>query len=209
MSENSEERDRGVLTPTDRQFLRGEKEYKNPETTSHRRSDIRTRLRNAVLDLSLLFECYDEHDDLVTDVFRDDELVDEFGNMIALIFCGVTSDVTLDGSRLRSLKGPAGIHMTGEIEGVGDHHSSEFLQVLGDGLSRGLFEFDSIFLEKAQLETEAIRLPDRRIRRNLEEGETLHPNAAALLLRTGEVDPEAFTDFAREQLLEGGDSDAE
>lgn len=62
-----------MFTPTDRFILRGKKTYKNPETASHRRSDIRKRLRNSILDLSLLFELYDSHGDLVTDDVRDDE----------------------------------------------------------------------------------------------------------------------------------------
>lgn len=54
MSNNSDKRGRGILTPTDRAFLWGEKEYKNPETVSHRRADIRDRVRNAIIDFTIL-----------------------------------------------------------------------------------------------------------------------------------------------------------
>jgi len=205
MNGNRQERDRGVLTKTDREFLTGEKTYKNQETASHRRRNIRTRLRNSILDLSLLFELFDEHDDLVRDVVGDDEEVeDALADAIALIFCGVTTNVSLGTGPPMPVKGPAGFKQDAEISGTGDHHSEEFLKVLGTGLSRGFFTSDGILLERAELNTETTRVSETNIRRTLEEGRTLHPKTAALLLRTGQIDPEAVSDLAREQLLDDG-----
>lgn len=49
------ERPRGMLTDTDRQFLWGLKSYEDsPAGLSHRRTDIRNRVVNGVLDLSYL-----------------------------------------------------------------------------------------------------------------------------------------------------------
>jgi hypothetical protein len=62
MSENEAERDRGILTPTDREFLRGEKKYPDKQTTAHRRADIRQRLHNSILDISLILDELPEDD---------------------------------------------------------------------------------------------------------------------------------------------------
>lgn len=56
MSKNNDSRGRGILTPTDRKFLRGKKEYSNPETAAHRRSDIRDRVVDSILDFKMLVE---------------------------------------------------------------------------------------------------------------------------------------------------------
>lgn len=74
--------------------------------------------------------------------------------------------------------------------------------MLGAGLSRVLFAYDKVFLERAELETKTTRVQDMRIRRYQKEGEELQLNTAALLLDTGEIDSQAFTEFAREQLLD-------
>lgn len=195
-----------MLTKTDREFLQDPDGYYTASSAKQmryeRRGDIKTRIRESILDLALLFDLYEDQQDLVDDVFTDAELKDALGDAIALFVCGVTTGTTYSGRRPRSINGPADIGQFGMIEGRGDHHSEEFLQILGDGLARGLFEYDNILLEQAELHTETTRVPDARIQRDLEEGEILHPKAAALLLKSGEIDPEAFSDFAREQLLD-------
>lgn len=48
------DRPRGILTPADREFLIGLKEYEHKQQYSNRRQDIRKRTANALLDFSLL-----------------------------------------------------------------------------------------------------------------------------------------------------------
>jgi len=51
-SEN--QRSRGVLTRSDREFLRGEKEYQSKEAAINKRRDIRQRIANGILDFPLI-----------------------------------------------------------------------------------------------------------------------------------------------------------
>jgi hypothetical protein len=53
------ERDDGILNSTDREFLLGEKEYKHESTAANRRSRIRSRFANGMLDLQYLGELDD------------------------------------------------------------------------------------------------------------------------------------------------------
>jgi hypothetical protein len=56
------ERGRGVLTQSDREFLLGRKSDYTEQSRRQKRSRIRERVRNAVLDFSILFEHLDERD---------------------------------------------------------------------------------------------------------------------------------------------------
>jgi hypothetical protein len=87
-------RDRGVLTPADREFLRGEATLESDQSTYDARYRIRRRVRNAVLDFALLFERM-EHRDRER-VFADDDLDDALVGAIALLYLGVG-----DGDRSR------------------------------------------------------------------------------------------------------------
>lgn len=71
MVEMTDSRDRGILSPTDRKFVKGEKEYNHRQTASDRRKEIRERLYNSLLDLSLIFNHMDE--DEVARVFSPDD----------------------------------------------------------------------------------------------------------------------------------------
>ena len=51
----SPDRDRGVLTQSDREFLLGRKSDYTEQSRRQKRSRIRRRVRNAVLDFSILF----------------------------------------------------------------------------------------------------------------------------------------------------------
>lgn len=48
------QRSRGVLTRSDREFLRGEKEYQSKEAAINKRRDIRQRIANGILDFPLI-----------------------------------------------------------------------------------------------------------------------------------------------------------
>lgn len=56
------DRDRGVLTPSDREFLLGRKTDYTDHSKKQKRNRIRRRVRNAILDFTILFESLDERD---------------------------------------------------------------------------------------------------------------------------------------------------
>lgn len=60
--DETDERPRGILSPADRRFLRGEADLQSEQSVYDVRYRIRQRLRNALLDFSLLFECLDDRD---------------------------------------------------------------------------------------------------------------------------------------------------
>jgi hypothetical protein len=53
---NSSDRPRGILSPADRAFLRGEACLESEQSVYDARYRIRQRVRNAILDCSILFE---------------------------------------------------------------------------------------------------------------------------------------------------------
>ncbi len=56
------DRPRGILTPSDRDFLLGRKTDYTDHSKKQKRNRIRRRVRNAVLDFSILFEYMEERD---------------------------------------------------------------------------------------------------------------------------------------------------
>ncbi|GAB6880624.1 hypothetical protein JCM17823_28980 [Halorubrum gandharaense] len=56
------DRPRGILTPSDRDFLLGRKTDYTEHSRKQKRNRIRRRVRNAVLDFSILFEYLEERD---------------------------------------------------------------------------------------------------------------------------------------------------
>lgn len=55
-------RDRGVLTPSDREFLLGRKTDYTEHSKKQKRNRIRRRVRNAILDFTILFDHLDDRD---------------------------------------------------------------------------------------------------------------------------------------------------
>jgi succinate dehydrogenase flavin-adding protein (antitoxin of CptAB toxin-antitoxin module) len=58
----SPDRERGILTPSDREFLLGRKTDYTDHSRKQKRNRIRRRLRNAILDFSILFEHLEPRD---------------------------------------------------------------------------------------------------------------------------------------------------
>ncbi|SFS07894.1 hypothetical protein SAMN05216559_3314 [Halomicrobium zhouii] len=56
------DRPRGILTPSDRDFLIGRKTDYTDHSKKQKRNRIRRRVRNAILDFSILFEYMEERD---------------------------------------------------------------------------------------------------------------------------------------------------
>lgn len=72
--------DKGFLTPTDREFLRGEKEYDSKQGRYARRQAIRERIQNSLRDFVLLFE-YLDSDEIVRIFGPDNYPVGEWGGV--------------------------------------------------------------------------------------------------------------------------------
>ena len=56
------DRERGVLTPSDREFLLGRKTDYTEHSKKQKRNRIRRRIRNAILDFTIIFEHLDDRD---------------------------------------------------------------------------------------------------------------------------------------------------
>lgn len=57
-----DDRPRGILSQADRQFLRGEKEYNSEQSKRDARYRIRERVKNSILDFSILYQHLDQRD---------------------------------------------------------------------------------------------------------------------------------------------------
>lgn len=68
-----EDRPRGILSMTDREYLCGLKDYAQPQTDANRRQDIRERVKNGLEDfwLLVLFLKRDEREKIVEDLGQD------------------------------------------------------------------------------------------------------------------------------------------
>lgn len=189
---------RGGLTKEDREYLHGKDLTDGSEYNARRR--IRERIHDTLLDFSVLIDRFDENEELIREGFEEDDLdiEEEPASVIALLFCAITD---------RPDWAEGNVRPTALLRGRGGHHSISFLRVLEAALNRAYMENDIVF-EGGELEIKTTRVPQlKTIRRNLEEGETLHPKLGALLLESGQIDEDAFTEFAREQLLDEQRSD--
>jgi len=59
---SDDDRGRGILSPADRAFLRGETELSSMQSERNARARIRDRIYDAVFDFELLVECLSDHD---------------------------------------------------------------------------------------------------------------------------------------------------
>lgn len=84
--DDTEERPRGILSPADRRFLRGEADLRSDQSAYDARYRIRQRLRDALLDFSLLFESLDDRDR--TQVFEDEDLAGAIVDAVAFLYQG-------------------------------------------------------------------------------------------------------------------------
>jgi len=87
--EHDDDRPRGILSPADRRWLRGNTEYSQRSTESRRKSTVRERVRNGLLDFPLLFKALGGNEDLRRGVFDDGEAMTEARiAALALLYIG-------------------------------------------------------------------------------------------------------------------------
>jgi hypothetical protein len=90
LSITPEDRARGILSPTDRDYLCGHKEYAQPQTDANRRQDIRERVENGLKDFALLWLLLgrDEREKVFEELDEDgtDEVIE---SMVAFAYLGI------------------------------------------------------------------------------------------------------------------------
>jgi hypothetical protein len=87
----SADRSRGILTPSDREFLLGRKTDYTEHSRKQKRNRIRRRVRNAILDFTILFDYLEERDrELVFNPDAEDREEYTLGitNMLAFLHLG-------------------------------------------------------------------------------------------------------------------------
>lgn len=114
MSEPSDDRPAALLTQAQREYLRGEKDYR-PAAERGVRSRIRERARGALFDLQLLFESLDEED--LRKVFQPPE-------------GGDSGDVAT------AIENTLGLLYLGSLELEGAPFAADFEQMLEIGMGR-------------------------------------------------------------------------
>lgn len=87
------DRPRGILTPTDRDYLCGQKEYSHEQTELNRQQSIRERITEAVRDFDLLWLLLDESErEKIIDTFETGEIEVSFSSIISFMYLGVEQD---------------------------------------------------------------------------------------------------------------------
>jgi len=93
LSITPEDRPRGVLSPTDRDYLCGLKKYAQPQTDANRRQDIRERVENGLKDFALLWLFLERDErEKVFDEFGEDGADEAIASMNAFAYLGVDQD---------------------------------------------------------------------------------------------------------------------
>lgn len=88
-----EDRPRGILSPTDREYLCGLKEYAQPQTDANRRQDIRERVVNGLEDFALLSVFLEEGERAkVFEELGDDGIEEAIASMVAFAYLGLEQD---------------------------------------------------------------------------------------------------------------------
>ena len=89
-----QERSRGILSKTDREYLLGLKSYENKQSEANRRQDIRNRIKNSLQDFKIIWSLMDERDRDQVFTSLDDETVDDSVEaMVSFIYLGLNRDI--------------------------------------------------------------------------------------------------------------------
>jgi len=90
-----EDRPRGILSKTDREYLCGLKEYAQPQTDANRRQDIRERVENGLNDFTLLWMLLEQDErEKVFDGLGEDGTDEVIESMVTFAYLGIGRDRT-------------------------------------------------------------------------------------------------------------------
>lgn len=91
---HGEQRPRGILSKTDREYLLGAKDYANEQSEANRRQDIRDRIKSSLKDFKIIWALLEENDRNQVFSSLDDESVDNsIEAMITFIYLGLEGDI--------------------------------------------------------------------------------------------------------------------
>jgi len=194
MSTNDDNRPRGILTPTDREFLQGEKEYANEETASHRRGDIRDRVINSLKDFRLLVEDLDEGERRAILKKVQAVIQDETESYEALEYMTAFQLLILEADTVEE-KDPAPFEIR--------HNFTNLEQPIQRGTLRALFELGFIPVEVSV----DVSAPGYYTEQIEELVQSVHDGDGAVgrqeidaLIAAGEIDTERLTEFVRGEI---------
>ena len=89
-----QQRPRGILSKTDREYLLGLKNYENEQSEANRRQDIRDRIKGSLKDFKIIWALLEEHDrDQVFSSLDDDTVDDSIEAMVSFIYLGLDGDI--------------------------------------------------------------------------------------------------------------------
>lgn len=87
------DRPRGILSPTDREYLCGLKDYSHSQTELNRRQSIRERTIEGIRDFNYLWLLLEESEwKKVIEAFEIEELNTAFSSMLASMYIGIDQD---------------------------------------------------------------------------------------------------------------------
>jgi hypothetical protein len=87
------DRPRGILSPTDRDYLCGLKDYSHSQTELNRQQSIRERTVESIRDFDLLWLLLDESErEKIIDAFETEEVNAAFSSMVAFMYIGLDQD---------------------------------------------------------------------------------------------------------------------
>ena len=190
---DGDDRDRGVLSPADRQFLRSPEEYSR-QATHEREKAIRERVWNAILDFELLANMPPEQRQRV--LASDDPYDEQHKPASHMEFeVGLTWMIAFAHQLATDLGTPVE-----PLPPDNTYKSRDFERRLQDGLERAYVE-ENLVLEDLTLQIDAQKVPGlNTIRERLEGGRSPSPQTIQYLLETDEIELKDYLEFLAEQL---------
>lgn len=190
---DGDDRDRGVLSPADRQFLRSPEEYSR-QATHEREKAIRERVWNAILDFELLANMPPEQRQRV--LASDDPYDEQHKPASHMEFeVGLTWMIAFAHQLATDLGTPVE-----PLPPDNTYKSRDFEIRLQDGLERAYVE-ENLVLEDLTLQIDAQKVPGlNTIRERLEGGRSPSPQTIQYLLETDEIELKDYLEFLAEQL---------
>ncbi|QAU14569.1 hypothetical protein EKH57_18030 (plasmid) [Halorubrum sp. BOL3-1] len=87
------DRPRGILSPTDREYLCGMKDYSHDQTELNRRQAIRERTIEGIRDFNLLWLLLEQSEwEKIMEAFDTEELNTAFSSILAFMYIGIDQD---------------------------------------------------------------------------------------------------------------------
>ena len=191
-------RERGILTSADREFLRSDPDEYSRQARHARRDAIVERMRNAVLDFSILFEELD----------RDDfETIFSRPRANKMPYNDPTIEAGLRDTLALVLESGGGDGLFRGLGNSGPHTQDlEAERLLLDALER-LAWFYGYQINTAELKVEAEKIPWRALEGELKEGGELDPEQLARFLSRDDVDTSAIQEQVRTMIFEQDDEE--